>query len=931
MATRVESGPAPASRPSGTVTFLFSDIEGSTSRWEQNRDAMAAALARHDILMRRSLEAHRAYIFKTVGDAFCAAFAMAPDAIAAALDAQRTLAAEDFSAINGLRVRMALHTGIADERDGDYFGPTVNRVARLLAIGHGGQVLISSASAELLQSEMPKQSSLHDLGAHQLKDLARPEHVYQLTAPGLQESFPPLRSLDRISNNLPPQLTSFVGRDAVVSDIKTLIAHHRLVTLTGTGGAGKTRCAIQVGTELLDASGEGVWLAELAPISDPALLASVVAQSLNVQEQPNSPILDTLLAYLKRKRLLLILDNCEHVIDEARHVAGAILHDCPEVRILGTSREPLSISGEATYRMPSLAIPEKPETLFSEGAARYGAVQLFVDRAVLSNDRFTFTKENAPHVTEICRRLDGIPLAIELAAARVKVLSLQQLAQKLDERFRVLTGGDRGALPRHRTMRALIDWSYDLLSNDERALFRKLSIFAGGFTLQTASAVCRDERIDDSAVLDLLSSLVDKSLVQVEAVETGTRYQLLESTRQYAREKLRESGEESGAARAHAGAFVALAEQFDRDFERPQMHAWFAHVQPELENMRSALAWAFSEHGDILVGQQLAGAPRFGWLRFALPEGRHWVRLALSTVDAATPAAVEAKLYLAEALLNAGFMEHKASYAAAEKALARYRSVADDPLAIAYARRCAGSALVYLGRVAEGERLLTEALAAAYSLDARMLTGIVLEDLARARSLSNDLAGARARYAEAHAVYKGFPDEQQAVNVATNLADAEFLAGNALTALTLTDEALTFDRALNNTRAIANDLCNMAAYLIALDRYDEARAYARDAVVLARDLQVQVLLTLSLQRLAVVAALREAEHGRDEKTRAARLLGYVDARLTALDVSREYTEQREYDRMMVALRDGLGEALAKLMDEGRAWSEDQAVSEAMLL
>lgn len=927
MATRAQSEPPAAARPTGTVTFLFSDIEGSTVRWEQHGKAMAAALSRHDALMRTALAAHGGFIFKTVGDAFCAAFALPSAAIAAALEAQRALLAEDFSAVDGVPVRMALHTGVADERDGDYFGAPVNRVARLLAIGYGGQVLLSGVTSGLLQSAMPPQSSLRDLGAHRLKDLAEPEHVYQLLAPDLPETFAALRSLDELPNNLPRQLTSFVGRDEVVAEIAALIETHPLVTLVGTGGAGKTRCAIQVGAELLDGSGDGVWLVELAPIADATLVASAVARALNLQESPSRPLLETLLAYLKRKRLLLILDNCEHVIEEARHIAGALLQGCPEVRILATSREPLNIAGEATCRIPSLTVPERAEMLFAHGASRYGAVQLFVDRAVSNNDRFALTRENAPHVAEVCRRLDGIPLAIELAAARVKLLSPEQLAQRLDERFRVLTGGDRSALPRQQTMRALIDWSYDLLTDDERALFRTLSIFAGGFTLETASAVCSTEQSDELAVLDRLSSLVDKSLVQAEPVGSGTRYRLLESTRQYAREKLIESGERESVARAHAAAFLALAEQLDREYDTTPERSWLAQAEPELENWRAALEWALSERGDVPLGQRLAGALHWVWDNFAQAEGRRQVRAALEAVDAATPAAVIARLYLVEAYLDATLSQYKASYAAAQEALARYRELG-EPRGIAEAQRSVGYALVFLGRIAEGEALLGEALEAARALGARRFVARVLQGLAIARRSSGDMAGARARYAEALAISKALAAEWSVAGIASNLAETEFQAGDTAAALRLADEALAALRALNATHHVAHHvayvLCNMAAYLLALDRYDEARARAREALALCRDLQMHVILAVALQHLAVVAALHS------DSVRAARLLGYVDARLSGLEALREYTEQQGYDKTLAALRKALDEdETARLMAEGSAWSEDQACAEAM--
>jgi len=324
---------------------------------------MQDAVRRHDTLMRAAIDANGGYVFKTIADAFCAAFWRPEDAMAAALAAQRALVAEDFSAVDGVRMRTALHMGTADERDGDYFGPAVNRVARLLAIGHGGQVLVSGTAADLLQGEMPPQSSLRDLGAHRLKDLARPEQVYQLVAPDLPESFGALRSLDAMPNNLPRQLTSFVGREDVLANIATLVARSPLVTLVGTGGAGKTRCAVQAGADMFDGSGDGVWLVELAPLSDPSLVASAVAQALGVQETPSRPLLETLLAYLRRKRLLLVLDNCEHVIAEVRTVAAVLLRACPEVRILATSREGLNISGEEVYRMASLAVPPPGATL----------------------------------------------------------------------------------------------------------------------------------------------------------------------------------------------------------------------------------------------------------------------------------------------------------------------------------------------------------------------------------------------------------------------------------------------------------------------------------------------------------------------------------------------------------------------------------------
>jgi predicted ATPase/class 3 adenylate cyclase len=933
MATQVGSGPPSSARPTGTVTFLFSDIEGSTTRWEQYRDAMAEALARHDTLMRARLEARGAYVFKTIGDAFCAAFTSAQDAMAAALDAQRALVAEDFSAVNGLRVRMALHSGSVDERDGDYFGPTVNRVARLLAIGHGGQVLVSRACTELLQSGMPTNYSLRDLGAHRLKDLAQPEHVHQLLAPDLPETFPALLSLNYLSNNLPAQLTSFLGREDVVKQIEALLQRHRLVTLVGTGGAGKTRCAIQVGAELVDGSGDGVWLAELAPISDPSLVASVIARTLSVQESPNRPMLDTLLAYLKRKRLLLILDNCEHVMEQARIVVAAILRACADVHILATSREGLSIAGEQLYRMPSLSVPSVGQTLSPQDVLTYGAPLLFLDRAFSVDSRLALTDENLPHIAEICRRLDGIPLAIELAAARVSVLSPQQLALKLDERFRVLTRGDRSALPRHQTMHALIDWSYDLLSNEERALFRKLSIYAGDFTLESAAAVCGADAVDEIAILDLLSSLVDKSLVQAEAGGIETRYRLLESTRQYARQKLMDCGEYEAVARAHAAAYLALAEELDEAWETTSDRAWLGRAVPELENFRAAVGWAFGARGDVLMGERLTAALRLVWNSLATAEGLRWVQRALAAADEATPKYTIALLELTEAQLQGTLAQFKGEHAAAERAVSRYRELG-DPRRFAFAQQLLGTALAKCGKVAEGEALLRQAVAEARALGVHRLTSAMLIDLAGARRDAGDVVGALPFYAEALAIARPIGAERVAALVAVNIAEVEFRGGDAVEALRLAGDVLPVFRALKGTRNAANAQCNMAAYLLALARYEEARKSAREALAAARDTEFAVYIAFALQHLAAVGALRPSAKTQsgEEHACAARVLGYVDARLSALEGLREYTEQQEYDKMLPALRDALGaDGLAELMAEGSTWSEDQAVAEAMLI
>ncbi len=611
--------------PSGTVTFLFTDIQGSTQRWERDGAAMRDAVRRHDALVRAAITERGGHVFKTVGDAFCAAFSRPEDAVAAILAAQRSLLAEDFSAVDGLHVRAAIHTGTADERDGDYFGAAVNRVARLLAIGHGGQVLVSGVTVDLVQGALPARSSLRDLGQHRLKDLTHPEQVYQLVAEGLVETFPPLRSLAALPNNLPLQLTSFVGREDEVAEIAELVGKTRLLTLVGTGGVGKTRAALQVAAELLDGSGDGVWFVDLAPIRDPALVAPEIATALALTLPPEKTAIQTVIEYLRSRRLLLVVDNCEHLVASAADAIDAILRACPGVTILATSREGLNVSGERVHRMPSLAVPPRDEPLTGAQASTYGAIALFAERARAADGRFALTDENAGIVAEVCRRLDGIALAIELAAPRVKVLAVEQLSRRLDERFRILTGGTRNALPRQQTMRALIDWSYDLLSDREKVVFRRAGVFVGGLTLEAATAVCSSETgLDEWEVLETLSRLVDKSLVAAEIQGSQQRYRLLESMREYARTRLVESGELEEAARAHAAYFLEYAKAKRDTWDTTPGAQWIEPMLPEIDNFRAMLEWSL-ERDPVAAAEFAAAIHRF-FDRLALQdEALRWI------------------------------------------------------------------------------------------------------------------------------------------------------------------------------------------------------------------------------------------------------------------------------------------------------------------
>jgi len=478
----------------GTITFLFTDVEGSTKMWEEAPDLMPQTIERHDEIALAVIEENGGGVVKSrgEGDSVFAVFPRASEALAAAAKLQIALRTEPWPAKTPIKVRMALHTGEAQERDEDYYGAPVNRCARLRAIAHGGQIVVSLTTEELVRDGLKGGVSLKDLGLHRLKDLSRPEQVFQVLHPELPEDFPPLRSLDALPNNLPQQLTSFIGREQVIAEVLEIFKHTRLLSLTGSGGAGKTRLALQVAADLLEDYEDGVWMIELAALADPNLVAQSVATTIGVREEPGRPILATLTDFLKSKKVLLVLDNCEHLLSACATLCDQLLRASPGLYILATSREGLNIAGETTYRVPSLGLPDPRSSQVISELVQVEAVRLFVERAQAAQPSFQVNDQNAASLAQLCVRLDGIPLAIELAAARVKALSVDQINQRLDDRFRLLTGGSRTALPRQQTLRALIDWSYDLLTPEEQTLLRRLSVFAGGWTLEAAEAVCAD-------------------------------------------------------------------------------------------------------------------------------------------------------------------------------------------------------------------------------------------------------------------------------------------------------------------------------------------------------------------------------------------------------------------------------------------------------
>ena len=630
------------------VTFLFTDIEGSTRLAQQYRDTWEVVRKRHHAILREAMESHHGHIFQVVGDGFCAAFPTPKDSLNAAIDAQRKLQTENWDK-SPIKVRMGIHTGEAELQDNEYHGYlTLSLVQRLMSAGHGGQILLSHPTENLLRGQLPKNIDLRDLGEYKFKDVFKPVRVFQVIAPDLQTEFPALRALDVFPHNLPIQLTSFIGRESEMAEAKQLLANTRLLTLTGPGGTGKTRLSLQIAQEVLPEFTNGVWLVELAPITDAKFMVQTAVAVFGITAERDRPALETLKDYLRAKSLLLILDNCEHLVEDCARFAETILQAAPNVKILATSREALGIRGEQIYHVPPLSTPQSKQLTTSEELTQFESVQLFIERAALVSPNFHLTRDNTSAIAQICLHLDGLPLGIELAAAHTRSMPVEQIAFHIDDRFHLLTRGSRTALPRQQTLQAAIEWSYDLLTEPERILLRRLTVFFGGWTLESAEAVCAGETIDSFAVMDLLSRLVEKSLV---LLDTAGRYKFLETIRQYARDKLLESGEIQAIRQRHLMYFLVFTETKGTETLGSNQIAALQQLDEEYENIREAMDWAI-ETGQMEEATRIgmALAPVYWQSRALFQEAYDKMTLILNH-----PATTKEKLFRAAALTASVF------------------------------------------------------------------------------------------------------------------------------------------------------------------------------------------------------------------------------------------------------------------------------------
>jgi predicted ATPase/class 3 adenylate cyclase len=936
-----------------TATYLLTDIEGSTRLWEADGPAMATALAAHDGLLRASVEAAGGSVLKGTGDGLLATFDRPEWAIAAALEGQRALDEHDWSGIGPIRVRMAIYSGGVEVRDGDLFGPVLNRVARLLAIGHGGQVLVSGVTATMVDSGLPPTASLIDLGEHRLRDLAHAEHVFQLAAPGLSRDFPALRSAAEQPTNLPIPVTSFVGRERELHDVRRLLGAGRLVTLVGVGGTGKTRLMLQATTEDVEQHADGVWLVELAPVRDPALVVQEVASALGVREQPGLPPIAVVTDYLRAKDLLLLLDNCEHLIAAAADLAQGLLAGCPNLTILATSREPLGDAGETIYPVPSLALPGpidrhevddgRHATQLAEAAASE-AVRLFVDRATATVPSFVLDPGAIPSVVDICQRLDGIPLAIELAAARVNVLSVEEIAQGLGDRFRLLTGGRRTAVPRQQTLQALIDWSWDLLDESDQRLLRRLSVFAGHWTLEAATQVTMDARAEGEAesadlptvtadarlaTLDGLSRLADRSMIVVERAET-TRYRMLETIRQYARDRLVGADEASALQTRHLAHYAAIAGEAAAALRGPDEAAWLRRLDPEVDNLRAALDWAFESDPDAALSMSRAmleywrsrsvGAEALDWVHRA-------VRLAGSLPEPPPDARLEREILVARTLAAAAL----ASATWGDPVAAR--GWADRAVALA---RSSGDAVVLL------DALNAQSLARLFSGDDRDPVRAAGEVIALGEQLGDWSSVAFA--ASGLAMHHAPSDTAASMGWLERATEAAQRSGNpsaiAFTALARGRihgfggqidearraflEALTRFGEIDDRRFQLVARSDLAHALRRAGNEAEAETEYRATMHEWQHLGNRGAVANQLENIGFLA------RARGDAARAARLLGAAEALREAAGATMLSIERAEYDAELVRLRTALAPAtLAEAWAQGRSLTMDEAVALAL--
>ncbi len=890
--------PLPSTWSNGIVSFLFTEIEGSTRLWEQHPKAMRAALARHNAILIELVTVHHGRVVTTTGDGILAAFVQPPYAVAAALDIQQALQKEDWGAVGQLQVRMALHSGVVEECSGTYFGPTLNRAAQLLAVAHGRQVLLSRATVELLQDHLPSDVALRDLGMLRLKDLGRPEHIFQLLGPGLPADFPALRTLDVRPNNLTAQSTPLLGRQHDLEAVCALLRRDevRLLTLTGPGGTGKTRLALQAGAELLEIFTDGVWFVDLAIISDPELVVPTIAQILGVQEKGTQPLIEQLRTYLRPKRLLLLLDNFEHVVKAVPRVADLLAY-APLVKALVTSRTVLRLHGEKEYVVRPLAFPDPKHLPALATLSQYAAVELFIQRAQDVKADFQVTNATAPAVAEICARLDGLPLAIELAAARSKLFAPEALLKRLERRLGVLTSGPRDLPARQQTIRHTIDWSYQLLNEGEQILFMRLAVFVGDYSVEAVEAICNAAGDLPMDVLNGLASLLDASLLQQEeGIDGEARFSMLETTREYALERLEASGRAGGVRQRHAQFYLQLAEQAEPELRSPKQENALKRLECEQGNLRAVLQWAFDSQDRMLAVRLGAVLWRFWYIRNSLREGSGYLEQVLRILDTELTDVTKPGVKVTALLID---LHAKVLYGA--------------------------SVLYYTqGNYALATTMLEECLSAWRKIDYRLGIALALNSLGRIAREQGAHARASLLLTESLTLIREINDSWWKVVVLFNLGLVTRQQGDLQRAMQMFEESLVLGGGVGNQQLVALTLKEMA--LIVLEEGDEARAIALccQCLKLCQEIDDTEITVWSLEACAMVAMRR------GHLIHAARLLAVAGPHREAIGAPLPPADLRLYEQLVMNLRTQLpGEIYEESWVTGRTLPLEMAIAEAL--
>lgn len=847
--------------PSGNVTFLFTDIEGSTKLSQEFPETLQYALDIHHTLMQDAIESNNGYVFEIIGDAFCSAFQNAEDAVKAAVDAQLNLVNEKW-ADAVIKVRIGIHSGNAEWNGKTYMGYiTLARSARVMSCGYGEQIIISSSTYELCKDKFLKfvpssqttvlkikhEIFFRDLGERRMKDVIQPIRLFQIISPGLREDFPPLKTLDARPNNLPVQLSSFIGREGAMKEVKNLLGQSRLLTIIGTGGCGKTRLAMQTGADMIDEFANGVFITEFAPVSDPSLVMQTLLNSFGVKENQGKSPEELLTEFLNDKEMLLILDNCEHLIHECARLSEILLSRCPKLKIIATSREALNCSGEQTYRLPSLSLPDPSAVNTPEMLTNYESVRLFIERALSVNPNFRVNDSNASALSEICIRLDGIPLAIELAAARVKILSLEKIQERLNDRFNLLSSGKRTALPRQQTLKALIDWSFDLLSDNEKILWGRLSVFNGGWTMDAAEEICSDGKIRKNEILHLLSQLAEKSIIIYD--EGKERYRILETMKQYGEDKLKETDNAEVILEKHFEYFLNFSETAEFNLTGAKAKFWLDNLETEHNNIQSAIEWSLNK-GFKNRSAKLAGVMGNFWkIRGHCSLGNQLLEKILINTHGISKSVLGKAMDVSGMLfLNQG--EHEKAYKIHSESLGLFREL-EDKNSTAVSLYNIGDVEYSRGNYEKAKKLYEESLE--INMEIENDTGISnnLNCLGNVAWNLADYEQAQKFYEDALSMWRKIGDKNGIAVSLNGLGNVFSIRGKYDQALIYYNESLDYRRDLGDKNGISSSLNNIGNIAFYIGDHELTRKSFEESLLLRREIGNKFGITTSLINLGV--------------------------------------------------------------------------------